>query len=98
MMYLALTQALKANEGTSKIVSYILVGITALILIAGLSAKRAGTRYMNKIQEQGGVIDEATKELEKYTKELEKAAKELEKEAEEAKEEIEEAVSDSTSS
>lgn len=95
MMYHALTQALKANEGTSKIVSYILVALIALLMIAGLSAKRATTRYLKKGE---GMIENATKDLEKYTKELEKAAKELEKEAEEAEEEVEEAVSDSTSS
>jgi len=94
MMFHGLTQALKANQGTSKVISYILAGIMIIFMITGLAAKRAGTRVLKKMEETGGLVDEYTKQMEKYQKELEKAAKEIEAKAEEVEEEVEEAVSD----
>jgi len=86
MMYHALVQTLKANEGTSKVVSYILVGLMVLFIISGLFAKRAAKGFLNNLEDKG-TIDEYSN---KYLKEMEKAAKAFEEAAEEAKDEFDE--------
>jgi hypothetical protein len=86
LLFHALTQTLKANEGTSKIVSYVLVGLMVILMITGMMAKRVTSGFMNKLDENG----EYSKELKKYQEEMEKSAKEYEQAAQEASEDLEE--------
>ena len=47
LLYYGLTEALKANPGTARIIMYVLVAIMVIIMIAGLGATRRMNKYMN---------------------------------------------------
>ena len=47
LLYYGLTEALKANPGTTRIIMYVLVAILVIFMIAGLGATRRMNKYMN---------------------------------------------------
>jgi hypothetical protein len=47
LLYYGLTEALKANPGTVKIITYVLAAIMVIFMIAGLGASRRMNKYMN---------------------------------------------------
>jgi hypothetical protein len=47
LLYYGLTEALKANPGTAKIITYVLAAIMVIFMIAGLGASRRMNKYMN---------------------------------------------------
>lgn len=47
LLYNGLVEALKCNAATSKIVCYVIIGIMALFLLLGLSARSRVSRYLN---------------------------------------------------
>ena len=47
LLYYGLTEALKANAGTTKIVMYVLAALLVVFMIAGLGATRRMNKYMN---------------------------------------------------
>ena len=47
LLYYGLTEALKANAGTAKIVMYVLAALLVVFMIAGLGATRRMNKYMN---------------------------------------------------
>ena len=47
LLYYGLTEALKANPGTAKIITYVLAAILVIFMIAGLGATRRMNKYMN---------------------------------------------------
>jgi hypothetical protein len=89
LLFFALTQSLKANESSSKIVSYVLAGLWIILTIAGLMAKQATTGFLEKMN-KNGVVDDYSNELKKYQEELEKSTKEFEQAAKEAEEDLKE--------
>jgi hypothetical protein len=94
LLYHALTQSLKANEGNSKVVTSILAALLVVFMIIGFFAKRAATGYLNRLNEDG-VVDEYSN---KYLKELEKAAKEFEEASSDLQDEYDEAEEDAEES
>lgn len=49
LLYLGLTEALKANPATTKIVMYVLAVILVIVMIAGLGTRKRVNRYMKDI-------------------------------------------------
>ncbi len=68
MLYHALVQSLKAKESTTKVIGIVLVVIAAIMLIIGLTARRAADRYMDR---WGTDIESLEKDLKQSLEELE---------------------------
>lgn len=47
LTYKALVQALKANQKTAQIVMYVLIALTVLVMLGGMSARRSAARFMD---------------------------------------------------
>jgi len=62
LLYLALTEALKANAATTRIVMYVLAAILAVIVLTGLGASRRMNKYMNEFDK--GDLKEMMKDTE----------------------------------
>jgi len=52
LLYHGLTGSLKANEGTSKIVMYVLAGLLVLFTIVGMSTRNKMNNYMDMSQDE----------------------------------------------
>jgi hypothetical protein len=77
MIYHALAKALKANEGSSKIVAYVLVALLVLFTLIGMGARKKAARFME------GDFDQRTEKMMKeFQDKAEKALEEMEKNAE----------------
>lgn len=62
LLYLALTETLKANPATTRIVMYVLAAILAIIMIAGLGTSRRMNKFMNEFDKSD--LKEMMKETE----------------------------------
>jgi len=62
LLYVALTEALKANPATTRIVMYVLAAILAVIVLTGLGASRRMNKYMNEFDK--GDLKEMMKDTE----------------------------------
>jgi len=51
LLYYGLTESLKANPATTKIVMYVLAVIMAIIMIAGLGARKQMNKYMDDLSQ-----------------------------------------------
>jgi hypothetical protein len=49
LLYFGLTESLKANPGTTKIVMYVLAALLVIFMIAGLSARKKLNNYMDDL-------------------------------------------------
>ena len=74
MLYFGITQALKSEISTSRVIHYVLAAIMVIIFIAGLGARRAVEKYT------GVNSKKAEKLVQKYQKAAEEAAEEMTKE------------------
>lgn len=52
LLYYGLTESLKANPGTTKIVMYVLAALLVLFMITGLSARNKMNKYMNDFDQE----------------------------------------------
>ena len=52
LLYLGLTEALKANPATTKIVMYVLAALLVIAMIAGLSTQKRLNKYMNDFNQE----------------------------------------------
>lgn len=52
LLYHGLTQALKANPATSKIVMYVLAALLVIFMITGLTAQKRLNKYMNDFSQE----------------------------------------------
>ncbi|HDJ34453.1 MAG TPA: YIP1 family protein [Bacteroidetes bacterium] len=68
MLYHALVQSLKAKESTTRVISIVLVVIAAIMLIIGLTARRAADRYMDR---WGTDIESLEKDIKQSLEEME---------------------------
>ena len=48
LLYNGLVEALKANPGTAKVLTYVLIAIIVLFSLIGLGAKRTANKFMNE--------------------------------------------------
>lgn len=81
LIYHALTQSLKAKEGTSKIITIILAVLLVIFLLVGLFTRRAAKNYFKDFESDWEqTIEESSRDLEKSMKDL---AKEIEEDIEE---------------
>ena len=51
LLYFGLTESLKANPGTTKIVMYVLAALLVIFMIAGLSARKKLNNYMDDLSQ-----------------------------------------------
>jgi hypothetical protein len=62
LLYHGLTEALKANPATTKIVMYVLAALLVIFTIAGLGTRNRANKYMNDISQ--GDLKEILKDME----------------------------------
>jgi len=62
LLYLALTETLKANPATTRIVMYVLAALLVIVMITGLGASRRINKYMNDFDK--GDLKEMMKDTE----------------------------------
>ena len=62
LLYNGLVEALKANEGTAKILGYVLAALFVIFMIIGLGAKKAANSFMNDFDNSD--VKELLKDLE----------------------------------
>jgi hypothetical protein len=62
LIYNGLVEALKANQGTSKILSFVLAALFVLFMLIGLGATRAADKFMNDFDNSD--VKELLKDLE----------------------------------
>lgn len=73
MLYYSLVKTLKAEQGTSRIISYVLVGLIVLMMLVGMGTRKRAARFLDR----------------DFDKRTEKAMKELQEKMDEAAKEME---------